>query len=119
MRLASIFLLPLFSALLPAQNPVVTVTVDAALNRHTIHPNIYGIAYGDAHDMATLNAPLNRWGGNATTRYNWQIDAHSAAADWYFETYPMATELQPHRRTPMWRQHAQPTTGPSPCSPFR
>ena len=31
--------------------------------------------------------PLNRWGGNSTTRYNWQIDAHSAAADWYFETY--------------------------------
>jgi hypothetical protein len=70
-----------------AQNPATTINVDVSLNRHPIHPNIYGIAYGDARDMATLNAPLNRWGGNATSRYNWQIDAHSAAADWYFETY--------------------------------
>ena len=80
-------LLLLGAAPLLAQNAAVTVAVDAMANRHAINPNIYGIAYGDAHDMATLNAPLNRWGGNATTRYNWQIDAHSAAADWYFETY--------------------------------
>jgi Glycoside hydrolase family 44 len=71
-----------------AQNASTTVNVDANAARHPISPNIYGINYGDAHDMATLNAPLNRWGGNSTTRYNWQIDAHSAAADWYFETYP-------------------------------
>ncbi|MGA2215671.1 MAG: glycoside hydrolase family 44 protein, partial [Bryobacteraceae bacterium] len=70
-----------------AQNPATTVNVDANANRHAINPNIYGIAYGDAHDMTTLNAPLNRWGGDATSRYNWQIDAHSAGADWYFETY--------------------------------
>jgi fibronectin type 3 domain-containing protein len=74
-------------ALASAQNPATSVNVDAGANRHPISPNIYGIAYGDAHDMQTLNAPLNRWGGNSTTRYNWQIDAHSAAADWYFETY--------------------------------
>src|SRR5580698_4862299 len=69
------------------QNAATSVSVDAKANRHAINPNIYGIAYGDAHDMTTLNAPLNRWGGNATSRYNWQIDAHSAGADWYFETY--------------------------------
>jgi hypothetical protein len=70
-----------------AVNPPASVRVDANANRHPINPNIYGIAYGDAHDMATLNAPFNRWGGNSTSRYNWQIDAHSAGADWYFETY--------------------------------
>src|SRR5579884_2515486 len=70
-----------------AQNPATSVNVDAAANQHPINPNIYGIAYGDAHDIATLNAPLNRWGGNSTSRYNWQIDAHSAGSDWYFETY--------------------------------
>src|ERR1700722_4618540 len=70
-----------------AQNPPAAVNVDADANRHAINPNIYGIAYGNAHDMTTLNAPLNRWGGDATSRYNWQNDAHSAAADWYFETY--------------------------------
>jgi hypothetical protein len=71
-----------------AQTSSVSISVDANANRHPINPNIYGIAYGDAYDVKALNAPLNRWGGNATTRYNWQIDAHSAASDWYFETYP-------------------------------
>ena len=75
------------AGLAPAQNPPATVAVDANANRRPINPNIYGVAYADAQDMAALNAPLNRWGGNSTTRYNWQIDAHSAAADWYFETY--------------------------------
>src|ERR1017187_4228072 len=70
-----------------AQNPTTSVSVDANANRHSINPNIYGVAYGDAHDIGTLNAPLNRWGGNSTSRYNWQIDARSAASDWYFETY--------------------------------
>ena len=70
-----------------AQNPATSVSVDASANRHPINPNIYGIAYGSASDMQALNAPLNRWGGNSTTRYNWQIDGHSAGADWYFETY--------------------------------
>jgi hypothetical protein len=82
------FAVVLFSAAhVLAQNPPTSVDVDANVNRHPINPNIYGVAYGDAYDMATLNASLNRWGGNSTTRYNWQIDAHSAAADWYFETY--------------------------------
>jgi hypothetical protein len=81
----------LSSILALAQNPATSVSVDASANRHAINPNIYGIAYGDAHDMQALNAPLNRWGGNSTTRYNWQIDAHSAAADWYFETYSDGT----------------------------
>ncbi len=76
------------SAQLLAQNTLIPVSVDANANRHSINPNIYGIAYGDAHDVLTLNTPLNRWGGNATSRYNWQIDAHSAGSDWYFETYP-------------------------------
>lgn len=70
-----------------AQNAATSVNVDASANRHAINPNVYGIAYGDARDMKALNATLNRWGGNSTSRYNWQIDAHSAAADWYFETY--------------------------------
>jgi hypothetical protein len=53
-----------------AQNALTSVIVDANANRHAINPNIYGIAYGDAHDISTLNVPLNRWGGNSTSRYN-------------------------------------------------
>jgi len=89
---ANVIVRPILIALLAAagamaQNSPASVSVDANANRHPINPNIYGIAYGDAHDIATMNVPLNRWGGNATSRYNWQIDAHSAGADWYFETY--------------------------------
>src|SRR4029077_8627724 len=29
---------------------------------------------------------LNRSGGNAETRYNWQLNAHNHANDWYFES---------------------------------
>jgi hypothetical protein len=85
-RLSLIAMFCLVHAL--AQNPLTTVSVDANANRRAINPNIYGIAYGDAHDISTLNVSLNRWGGNSTSRYNWQIDAHSAGSDWYFETYP-------------------------------
>jgi len=74
------------AALLGAQNPATTVTVDTSVNRHAINPNIYGVAYGDATTLPDLNVPLNRYGGNNTSRYNWQINADNRGADWYFES---------------------------------
>src|SRR5947207_5408466 len=68
------------------QNPATTVTVDAAANQHAINPNIYGVAFGDATTLSDLNSPINRYGGNNSTRYNWQINADNRAADWYFES---------------------------------
>jgi hypothetical protein len=35
-----------------------------------------------------LRLPVRRWGGNATTRYNWQNDTSNHASDWYFENIP-------------------------------
>jgi hypothetical protein len=69
-----------------AQNPGTTVTVDTALNRHSISPNIYGVAYGTTATLADLNSPLNRYGGNNTSRYNWQLNADNRGQDWYFES---------------------------------
>ena len=69
-----------------AQNPAVAVNVDAALDRKPINPKIYGIAYGPTAALADLNAPLNRYGGNNTTRYNWQQNADNRGQDWYFES---------------------------------
>jgi hypothetical protein len=69
-----------------ADNPSTTVNVDTEANRHPINPNIYGINWGEAPDAA-LNVKVSRHGGNANSRYNWQLDAHSAGGDWYFETY--------------------------------
>ncbi len=62
------------------------ITVDAAANRHPISPLIYGTAFAGAAQLADLNAPLNRSGGNSETRYNWQLNAHNKANDWYFES---------------------------------
>ncbi len=38
--------------------------------------------------MAELRIPFNRWGGNATTRYNWKANGSNHAKDWYFESIP-------------------------------
>ena len=44
------------------------------------------MAFASSNQLADLNAPLNRSGGNAETRYNWQLNAHNHAADFYFES---------------------------------
>ncbi|HEY5909560.1 MAG TPA: glycoside hydrolase family 44 protein [Verrucomicrobiae bacterium] len=74
------------ASVLVASNTPITITVDAQLNRHPISPLIYGVAFASSNAVADLNAPLNRSGGNAETRYNWQLNAHNRAADWYFES---------------------------------
>lgn len=71
-----------------AGNPAVTVAIDATANRHPINPNIYGVAFASKADLAALNAPLNRSGGNAETAYNWTENATNLGQDWYFESYP-------------------------------
>jgi len=76
----------LLPGLLFGQNPAVTVAVDAAANRHPISPNIYGVAYAGTSVLLDLNAPLHRYGGNNTSRYNWQANADNRGNDWYFES---------------------------------
>ena len=63
-----------------------TLSVDAAGNPHPINPDIYGIAnYGlDANYAKEIQVPNIRWGGDGTTRYNWQVDSSNAGFDWYF-----------------------------------
>ena len=69
-----------------AQNPAVTVNVDANANRQAINPNIYGVAHATTAQLNDLNSPLNRNGGNNTTRYNWQLNADNRGNDWYYES---------------------------------
>jgi len=73
-------------ALLAQSTAAPTLTVDAAASQHPISPNIYGIAnYGlDATFAKEIQVPNIRWGGDGTTRYNWQVDASNAGFDWYF-----------------------------------
>ena len=70
-------------ALAPA---VMQLYVDAASSRQAIDANIYGIvSYGlDPAFAAEIQVPNQRWGGDGTTRYNWQVDSSNAGYDWYF-----------------------------------
>ncbi|MFZ1916359.1 MAG: glycoside hydrolase family 44 protein [Terriglobales bacterium] len=66
----------------------VTVTIDALANRHAISPYVYGFAYpNSAADITDSGATEVRWGGDATSTYNWQLETYNAAADYYFEDY--------------------------------
>jgi PKD repeat protein len=82
-----VFLATLFVCLAAqAQNPAANITVDANANRRAINANIYGLAYASTTQLQDLNVPVNRYGGNNTTRYNWQINADNRGQDWYFES---------------------------------
>jgi len=86
-KLGGVIVVVLFScAAAQAQNPTATVAVDANANRRTINPNIYGLAYATTTQLTDLNVPLNRYGGNNSSRYNWQVNGDNRDADWYFES---------------------------------
>ena len=70
----------------PVTNTPVSITVDAQLNRHPISPLLYGVAFASANQLADGNFTLNRSGGDAEPRYNWQLNAHNHGFDWYFES---------------------------------
>ena len=67
------------------------LNVDAAVNRHAINPNIYGMNYPGEAIATELKLPVSRWGGNSTSRYNWQNDTTNTGSDWYFENIPEAS----------------------------
>jgi hypothetical protein len=83
----------------PSGNSAVVLQVDVCANRNAISEDIYGITFFwdtgmSTTDQATLLAttkfakdvhlPVNRLGGDGTTRYNWQVDGTNAGEDWYF-----------------------------------
>jgi hypothetical protein len=66
----------------------VNVTVDVFSNRHPISPYVYGGSYPkNAPAITDSGLTVVRWGGNATSRYNWKTFTNNAAADWYFEDF--------------------------------
>ena len=74
-----------------ASGPALSVDLRAA--RHPISQDVYGITFWWGNDDQTaakvayakaIGLPVNRSGGDATTRYNWQADASNAGEDWFF-----------------------------------
>ncbi|MDQ3281369.1 MAG: PKD domain-containing protein [Acidobacteriota bacterium] len=84
--LFSLITLVLAVPLFAADNPAASIAVDAAAQQRPIDPRIYGVAFATPQELQDLNVPLNRWGGNNTSRYNWQQNADNRGFDWYFES---------------------------------
>ncbi|MBX7235279.1 MAG: glycoside hydrolase family 44 protein [Caldilineales bacterium] len=69
----------------PTPGSGLTLAVDASANRRPISEDIYGIHYAPDEAFAReIDLPVRRWGGNSTTRYNWQNDMFGNP-DWYYE----------------------------------
>ena len=84
-----VFLAAIFAVLAYAQSGP-ALAVDAAVNRHAISPDIYGVddySAGTPALAAAMRNSVRRFGGDATTRYNWTLDNYNSGADWYFENY--------------------------------
>ncbi len=72
----------------PPVGGAVTVSVDTALDRRPVNPQIFGVNFGSAAQAAALKWPVQRWGGNSVTRYNWQNDTSNKGMDWFFMNVP-------------------------------
>ncbi len=70
----------------PATTAGPALTVDAGDALHAISPLIYGMnAYALTNeDIAQGNVTVARWGGDNTSRYNYQTNTTNSASDYYF-----------------------------------
>lgn len=62
-----------------------TLSVDVSAARHVISQDIYGLNGADPAFAAEIGMPVARWGGNASTRYNFKNHTYNTGSDWYFE----------------------------------
>jgi hypothetical protein len=72
--------------------PPIALSVDPTAARRPISPHIYGMNFAREQTALDVRLPVNRWGGNATSRYNWQFDTANHGSDWYFLNVPKPNE---------------------------
>ncbi len=66
----------------------IQATINVLANRHMISPYIYGGSYpASASTITDSGLSVVRWGGNATSTYNWKLGTNNADNDWYFEDF--------------------------------
>jgi len=68
----------------PSGNAEVILSVDLNNEQGLISEHIYGMNFADPKLAAELDLPINRWGGNSVTRYNWKTSSSNTGNDWYF-----------------------------------
>lgn len=74
----------------PATTAGPSVTVDAATTIRAISDEVYGLNFADPAFAQEIGLKINRWGGNATSRYDHTIDTTNLASDFFFENMPLA-----------------------------
>ena len=84
-----------------------TLTVDVTAGRHHISSDIYGMNFAPARLARELGMTVDRWGGNATSRYNYQNNVSNTGSDWYFENIPDSPSLTSFVRADLGH-HTQP-----------
>ncbi|MFI7547409.1 glycoside hydrolase family 44 protein [Actinoplanes sp. NPDC049599] len=62
-----------------------TLSVDVSAARHRISPDIYGMNGAEPAFAAEIGLPVARWGGNASSRYNFKNQTYNTGSDWFFE----------------------------------
>jgi len=53
-----------------------------------INDFIFGVSWANSTQLNNNLYSFNRWGGNAVTRYAWDLDVNNHASDWFFENIP-------------------------------
>ncbi len=74
-----------------------TLTVDTSAVTHAISPLIYGMNFFTqvSSEQPQVLMPIDRWGGDSTTRYNYLLDVTNIASDYFFETLPNTNTAYP------------------------
>jgi hypothetical protein len=67
-----------------ATGPSLAVNATSS-DQHTISSYIYGLNFADPGLGQEIRVPVDRWGGNTTDTYNWQLGSSNLGSDWYFE----------------------------------
>ncbi len=71
--------------------------VEPDRDSHRISEEIYGLAAAPDQILHGLRVPLDRWGGNTASRYNWRLgNAWNTGKDWFFENVAVEEDA--------WRQ---------------
>lgn len=76
-----------------------SMAVDCAAEPTPISPLIYGIAFSPMREHAgdhqwKLNPTARRWGGNPTSRFNWELGAAwNTGSDYFFENVDDVLQL--------------------------
>ena len=64
------------------------LSVNVGTSRKPISSLIYGLNFANEALAKELSLPVNRWGGNSVTRYNFKIDTHNTASDYFYQNIP-------------------------------